>query len=179
MHNAYRTYKGCDQGLKVGPYSFGDGAAKLDFVDHFAYQDGILLHSWDTSMPDNNVGDHCLNRRCGGLYLPVDAHPNIEHWQDGTVIRPRIQSYDSTFGLQATDPIAVHLNGVAKTIASHPAVSTFNDMNDGWHGSDAHDHSGECYIPGYMSVNVPKTGTMIRMVSFSAQGNFLQVEVNK
>ena len=39
----YRTYKGYDYGLKVGPYYFGYGDAKPDFVDHFPYQDGLLL----------------------------------------------------------------------------------------------------------------------------------------
>ncbi len=29
-----------------------------DYVDHFAYQDGLLIHYWDTSQADNNTGLH-------------------------------------------------------------------------------------------------------------------------
>ncbi len=56
----YRTYKGYDQGLKVGPYYFGylDNPLLGNFVDHFAYQDGLLINYWDTSVADNNTGLH-------------------------------------------------------------------------------------------------------------------------
>ena len=68
----YRTYKSHDYGLKVGPYYFGylDNPELLDWVDHFAYQDGMLVHYWDTSQPDNNTGLHPGQ----GLLLPIDAH---------------------------------------------------------------------------------------------------------
>jgi len=53
----FRTYKGYDQGLKVGPYYFGylNDLALGNWVDHFAYQDGLLINYWDTSQADNNT----------------------------------------------------------------------------------------------------------------------------
>jgi immune inhibitor A len=178
----FRTYKGYDDGLRTGPYNFGFLNSDPNWVEHFSYQDGLLVWYYDESFADNSVGDNCASGRCGGgLYLPVDAHPNIELWSDGTVMRPRIQSYDSTFGLEPTEEITVHMNGQPTVIESKPAVPIFDDTNDYWSLTDSNgnDHSGERYIPGYVGVNVPKTGTTIRVVSVSAQGNFMQVHVNK
>ena len=76
----YRTYKGYDYGLKVGPYYFGylNNPMLGNWVDHFAYQDGLLINYWDTSQADNNTGLHPGQ----GLLLPVDAHPQ------GALARP-------------------------------------------------------------------------------------------
>ncbi len=75
----FRTYRGYDDGLRTGPYNFGflDNPKLQNWVEHFPYQDGLLVWYYDNSFPDNNVGDNCLSGRCGGLYLPVDAHPNL------------------------------------------------------------------------------------------------------
>jgi hypothetical protein len=35
--------------------------------------------------------------------------------------------HDSTFGLEPTDPITLHINGVTGSIASKPAVPVFDD----------------------------------------------------
>ena len=42
----YRTYKGYDSTLKVGPYFFGylNSPTLANFVDHFPYQDGLLIN---------------------------------------------------------------------------------------------------------------------------------------
>ena len=63
--------------LRTGPYNFGFGDTKPDWVEHFPYQDGLLIWYLDYSFADNNVGDNCLSGRCGGLFLPVDAHPEL------------------------------------------------------------------------------------------------------
>ncbi len=56
----FRTYKGYDRTLKVGPYYFAyaDNPNLLDFVDHFAYQDGLLINYWDTSQTNNQTRIH-------------------------------------------------------------------------------------------------------------------------
>ena len=50
----------------------------------------------------------------------------------------------------------------------------FNDMNDYWVAPDA--SIGHL---GWASVPVPHTGTTIRVLSTSNNGNFMQVAVNK
>ena len=172
----YRTYLGYDESLRTGPYNFGflDNPQLQNFVEHFPYQDGLLVWYYDESFPDNSVGDHCAGGRCGGLYLPVDSHPDLLLRPDGQVWRARIQSYDSTFGKQATDQICLHNNSVEQCYGGLPGNATFDDTQSYW-------------VPpnpaignfGWSSVPLPATGTTIRVVSVSGQGNFMQVQVNK
>jgi immune inhibitor A len=172
----YRNYGGYDLALKLGPYNFDDPAG--NFVTHFPYQDGLLVWYYDTSWTDNNVGDHPGE----GLILPIDAHPAIMHYTSGTtpgaVVRVRLQSYDSTFGLDKTD--AFTLTGTAigtLNFPSRPAVRTFNDNQSHYTASDPGDALGH-YQARWISVNHPHTGTVIKVASVSAHGNFMQVILN-
>jgi len=62
-------------------------------------------------------------------------------------------------------------------------VPTFDDRNTYWFATDGHTggpggtHPGR-YQPGWYSVDVPKTGTTIQVVSQSKQGNQLNLQVN-
>jgi len=173
----YRNYRGYDDGLRTGPYNFGflDDPALGNWVEHFPYQDGLLVWYYDESFSDNNIGDNCLSGRCGGLVLPVDAHPDLLLRPDnGQVWRPRVQSYDSTFGLQSTDFVCLHMNSVEGCIGGLPANSFFSDNLDYWTPPDP--SIGHL---GWAGVQVPNTGTTIRVRSISAHGNFMQVHVNK
>lgn len=160
----YRTYKGYDSTLKVGPYFFGylNNPLLANFVDHFPYQDGLLINYWDTSQRNNNTRQH----PGAGLVLPIDAHPAALVRVDGPVWRNRVQAYDATFGLDPTDAFTLHVNSAASPIESQPAVSTFDDRTTYW---DAANPQG--------SVKNPNTGTQIRITSSSAQDSFMQVEV--
>ena len=172
----FRTYKGYDDGLRTGPYNFGFPDTAPNWVEHFPYQDGLLVWYYDTSFADNNVGDNCLAGRCGGLYLPVDAHPNLLLRPDnGKVWRPRIQSYDSTFGLQKTDQICLHTSStVSQCYGNLPANPKFDDTQSYWVAPNpAIGHFG------WSSVPLPGIGVTIRVKGVSAQGNFMQVDVNK
>ncbi len=178
--NAYvvenRGYRSYDTSLATA-YNFGFLNTMPDWVEHFRYQDGMLISYWDTSFGDNGVGDH----PGGGLILPIDAHPTFHHYCDGQLVRPRVLSFDSTFTLARTDAITINKNGCATNIASQPAVSKFNDMLDYWFPVDEHpvplDHVGR-YEPEWVGVNVPKTGTTIRLVDVDDKG-FLTIHVNK
>ncbi len=173
----YRTYKGYDDGLRTGPYNFGflDNPLLGNWVEHFPYQDGLLVWYYDESFTDNGVGDHCANGRCGGLYLPVDAHPDLLIRPDnGRVWRARVQSYDSTFGLQPTDVVCLHMNSVEGCYGGLPANPLFDDTQSYWVAPDASIGNN-----GWFSVPLPATGTTIRVTSVSARGNFMQVLVNK
>ncbi|MFC6288369.1 immune inhibitor A domain-containing protein [Nocardioides sp. GCM10027113] len=175
--NAYiaenRQYDGYDTSLRTA-YNFGFLDSRPDWVESFRYQDGLLIWYWNTQHADNNVGDHPGE----GLLLPVDAHPTLPHWNDGTLMRPRIASYDSTFGLKASDPVTLHNRSVPGRIARQAAVSVFDDTLTWWFGSDGHEvdgrHPGR-YQPGWFGVNPPKTGTTIRVVG--QKGDVMRVEV--
>ena len=69
-------------------------------------------------------------------------------------------------GLETTDPIVLHLNGVTGKIAKKPAVPLFDDTLAWWSAGDGHasPHPGR-YQPGWYGVDVPDTGTTIRVVS--------------
>ena len=90
----------------------------------------------------------------------MDAHPNLLIRPDGKVWRPRIQSYDSTFGLQRTDRIRLHLNSVGKTYGGLPANPVFDDTKSYW--SPPSTLTGNL---GWSSVRVPHTGTVIRVLA--------------
>lgn len=175
--NAYlaenRIYDGYDRGLRTGPYNFGFTPTKPRWVEHFPYQDGMLVWYYDTSHADNNVGDSCAAGRCGGLVLPVDAHPDLLLRPDGQVWRPRIQTYDSTFGLERTDRITLHQDGVAQRYGGLPANPLFDDTVSYWRAPDA--AIGNL---GWSSVPLPKTGTTIRVTSTSHDGAYLNVRVS-
>ncbi|MDG4552561.1 MAG: immune inhibitor A [Candidatus Contendobacter sp.] len=159
----FRTYKGYDQGLKVGPYYFGYPAMKPNYVDHFAYQDGLLINYWDTSQANNNTWLHPGR----GLLLPIDAHYATLYRVDGVRWRNRIQTYDSTFTLAPTDGIPnIHHADVLSPVPSLPAVKMFDDRTLHY---DPTNPLG--------SVIHPNTGTQIRIQSISAQDSFMQVEV--
>ncbi len=177
--NAYvvesRTYLGYDEALQKGPYNFTSGT----FVEHFPYQDGMLVWYWDTSFEDNNVGDH----PGGGLILPVDSHPAVLHWNDaaGSTARPRIQSYDASFTLGPTDAITLHNGPSSSTLTSpsQPGVAKFNDNNSYWVNGDPGDAAGNTrYQSEWNSVNVPHTGTTIQLKSMSSTG-IMTVDINK
>ena len=175
-----RQYIGYDRALKTGPYNF----TSATFVEHFPNQDGLLISYWDESVHNNNVGDHPGS----GWILPVDAHPAIEKWADGSQMRPRIQSYDSTFTTTKTDAITVHnpANGVATTIGPKAASSVFNDsLRDGdgtsiyWTPGDPSDApSNGRYQAEWNSVDVPDTGTVVRVKAISNTG-ILTLDLNK
>lgn len=158
----FRQYRGYDTGLQTGPYNFGFRNSRPDWVEHYPYQDGLLISYWDVFFSDNNTSEH----PGGGLILPVDAHPSPLMRASGVPWSARVQSYDSTFGLDPTDAITLNTLGLPSFHPSLPPVPVFYDLNDYW--SPATPLSG---------VQVPRTGASIRVVNTSAQGNFMEVQV--
>jgi immune inhibitor A len=174
----YRQYRGYDESLKTGPYNFGD-PSKPDWAERLPYQDGLLVTYWNDQYADNSVGEH----PGGGLILPVDAHPKLTYEptddegtdrNDGETWRPRIQSYDSTFGLERTDKLTLHDpdSGEAGKYGDLAAVSTFDDTKD-WYVAPGEQPDAD----GWSGVDVPKTGTTIRVIS-TAQGGFMEIQLN-
>ena len=170
--NAYvlenRQYDGYDASLRTA-YNFGFLDQRPDWVETYPYQDGLLVWYWNDEFTDNNVGDHPGE----GLLLPVDAHPTFHHYADGTLMRQRLLSYDSTFGVERTDAITIHKNSEPASIPSQPAVRTFDDTETWWYDCDddacTGGHDGR-YQPGWTGVDVPKTGTTVT-VNGSVKGH--------
>ncbi|MEU6220205.1 immune inhibitor A domain-containing protein [Streptomyces sp. NPDC047022] len=158
-----RQYVSYDKTLKLGPYNFGFQTTRPNWVEHYAYQNGLLVWLWDTSQSDNNVSAHPGE----GLILPVDANAKPLKWADGTYMRTRIQGFDSTFSLERTDAITLHNNGVATKIKSRPGVPVFDD------------HKGTYYYSEtpYAGVKVPDTHTRIRLLHQTHDGSVLTVAV--
>ena len=118
-----RSYVSFDKYLKTGPYNFGWVSTKPDFVEHFAYQTGLLISYWDTSQSDNNVSVHPGE----GLNLYIDSHPETLYQLSGTPWRARIQIYDAPFGLTKADSMTLHTNGVASYIRGQAGQPVFDD----------------------------------------------------
>ena len=66
-----RTYLSYDSGLQTGPYQFSFALTDPDKVEHFEFQDGLLVWMVDEAYTDNNNSEHTGR----GLALPVDARP--------------------------------------------------------------------------------------------------------
>ena len=186
-YNAYlaenRLYSSYDRSLKTA-YNFGFLDRRPDWVESYPFQDGVLISYFDTSQLDNNVGDHPGK----GLILPIDAHPAPLHWSDGWLMRPRIQAFDATFGLDRTDRLELHKDSRRTVIPSQRAVDTFDDTKSWWSASDGHahdaSHSGSAsshdhYQVGWIGVNVPQTGTSIRVRSTSTRNGTATLEVRR
>lgn len=151
-HPAYyiasnREYVSYDKGLRTGPYNFGF-PNRPNWVEHFPYQDGVLLSYWNSAQNDNNVGEHPGN----GLILPIDAHPHPLQGPGGEFWRTRIQVYDATFGLQDTDEFVLHKGNKRDHFRSRAGQPYFDDDKRYWFRPKP--DSG---------VKLPDTGTEMRV----------------
>ncbi|MEU0095366.1 immune inhibitor A domain-containing protein [Kribbella sp. NPDC006257] len=151
-----------DANLKTGPYNFGFLNTQPDKVEHFPYQQGLLIWYVDTSVPDNNVSVHPGTGRA----LPIDARPVPINRIDGTVWRPRVSGYDAPFGLIKADSFTLHFNGQASYIRGQDAVPTFNDSKSYWFPE----------LPNN-SVKIPNNGVNIKVTGQS--GTSMTVKVSK
>ncbi|GAA1569100.1 MULTISPECIES: immune inhibitor A domain-containing protein [Kribbella] len=156
------NYVAYDKHLQTGPYNFGWASTLSDKVEHFPYQDGLLIWYWDTSQSDNNTNTH----PGAGLILPVDAHPTPINRMDGLLWRPRVSAYDAPFGLEKADSFTLHVNGQASYVRGQNAVPTFNDSKSYWSADQP-----------TSSVKVPNNGVNIKVLSKT--GTSMKVQVSK
>ncbi|MFK4864461.1 immune inhibitor A domain-containing protein [Streptomyces sp. JHA19] len=158
-----RQYVSYDKTLKTGPYNFGFSTTRPDWVEHYAYQNGLLIWKWDTSQLDNNTSQH----PGAGLILPVDSHPTQLKWTNGTLMRNRIQAYDSPFSTFRTDGMTLHNADVAAKIPSRPGVGVFNDRTNTYY--DASNPTA--------GVKITDTNTKIKIVKEAKDGSTIELEV--
>ncbi|WP_370950094.1 immune inhibitor A domain-containing protein [Amycolatopsis sp. cg5] len=123
-----RTYESYGKYNRTGPYrySFPD---KPDWVEHFPYQDGLLVSLWDTSHLDNNTSEHPGE----GLILPIDANPAPIYNLEGKAWPPTVAGYDAPFGLQKSDSFTLHINGKASYVRGQSAQPVFDDTKQFWY----------------------------------------------
>ncbi|MEU8459532.1 immune inhibitor A domain-containing protein [Streptomyces sp. NPDC029003] len=158
-----RRYVSYDSTLKVGPYNFGFSNTKPGWVEHYPYQDGLLIWLWDTSQKDNNTSQHPGS----GLILPIDANAKPMKWSDGTLLRNKIQPYDAAFSAYSTDAFTLHKNGEALFLKPKPAQLVFDD------------HKGKYYYDENPtgSVKVTDTNTKIKIAKETYDGLQMTIEV--
>ncbi|HEY3505040.1 MAG TPA: immune inhibitor A domain-containing protein [Actinocatenispora sp.] len=163
-----RQYVDYDDALRTGPYNFGFGDSRPDWVEHFPYQNGLLIWYVNYAYEDNNTIAH----PGGGLILPVDAHPTALKWSNGTLVGNRIQPYDATFGLRPSPALDLHrAGGLTLDQASQAAAKTFDDSDPNRYYDPANKQG---------SVKVAGSGTKIAVVKESANGNItIQVSFAK
>jgi len=157
-----RTYASYDRYLESGPYNLGF-PSRPDWVEHFPYQNGLLVNYWDTSQGDNNESEHPGQ----GLVLPIDANPRPIYRLDGKPWRGRVQTYDAPFGLEKSDSFTLHAQetGAASYIRGQAAVPTFDDRKEYWDPA----------LP-YVGVKVPHVGVQIRVTQQS--GTSMRIRVS-
>ncbi|WP_018155168.1 immune inhibitor A domain-containing protein [Demetria terragena] len=162
----HRRYSGYDTTLQTGPYSRGYASTRPDVVEHYPYQDGLLIWYVNNAYKDNNVAKH----PGGGQVIPVDANPKPMKWPDGADTSTTLQSYDSTFGTTKTDAFTLHKNGLAANIKSKPGVKVFDDTNPNayWYESNQ-----------YHSTKVAGTGTKILVKGQTKDGTTVSVQFPK
>lgn len=132
-------------------------------MEHYPYQNGLLIWKWDTSQADDNTSVHPGE----GLILPIDSHPAPLKFADGTLMRNRVQAFDSTFSWYPTDAITLHKADVATKIKSRPGVPVFDDGRSTYY--DASNPAA--------GVKVTDTNTSIKIISEPLSGSTITVKV--
>jgi immune inhibitor A len=145
---SYRSYTSYDKYLRTGPYNFGWANTRPDWVEHFPYQDGLLISYWDTSYGDNNESEHPGH----GLVLPIDSHPQPIYRLDGNPWRGRIQTYDAPFSTEKADSFTLHNNGKASYVRGQAAQRVFDDRRSYWSA-----------VQPTVGVKVPEAGVRIKV----------------
>jgi immune inhibitor A len=158
-----RQPTGYDKTLVEGPYSFDyPVSAPSAKVDHFPYQDGLLVWYVNGLYEDNDASTH----PGAGYALPVDSNPAYTFWTTSGPTRfyasGDLNSRDATFDVDDVDPL--HLTNEANgtmhfDVNGHPSVPVFDDSN----------------VNGYVDTTTARTqwytvkvagnGTMIQVLS--------------
>jgi immune inhibitor A len=178
-----KQYLGYDATLKTGPYNFDYAKSAPNKVDHFAYQDGLLVWYHNGLYGDNNTIDH----PGGGQALPVDANATFGYWTLGGRPAPRsakyasskLQAFDATFDVDQTDGLLLTREDptdgtpVTYNVPAHQSVPVFDDSDVNAY-YDATDAKTKQY-----STQVAGVGTMIQVVSSNEANGQMRLKVGK
>ncbi|MEJ3749764.1 immune inhibitor A domain-containing protein [Actinomycetes bacterium KLBMP 9797] len=157
----HRSYVSYDKYLKTGPYFFGYLNTMPDKVDHYAYQQGLLISYWDTFYADNDTFEHPGE----GRNMIIDAHPAPFYRIDGAPWRARVQVYDAPFSLTKADSFTLHVNGQPSYIRGQAAQPVFDDTKKYWYEE----------LPNH-GVKLPAVGVKIRVLS--VDGTSIKIRIS-
>ena len=160
---ARRSPVSYDQYLKTGPYNFGF-PDRPNWVEHYAYQDGILLTYLDGSQADNNTNEHPGE----GRSLNIDSHPVPINNTCGTTWRTRIQIYDAPFSKKKADSMTLHCDGRASYVRGQAGQPVFDDSKTWWYAAQPE-----------QGVKVPKNGVKIAVTAEAANTTTVKVSSTK
>ncbi len=144
-----RSYVSYDKYLKTGPYYFGYANTRPDWVDHYAYQEGLLISYWNLRYADNDTFEHPGE----GRNLYIDAHPRPIYNLTGAPWRARVQVYDAPFSLKKADSFTLHINSQPQYIRGQAAQPLFDDTDQYWYPE----------LPNH-GVKLPATGVKIKVL---------------
>ncbi|WP_176308468.1 immune inhibitor A domain-containing protein [Micromonospora sp. NBS 11-29] len=144
-----RTYVSYDKYLKTGPYYFGYANTRPDYVDHYAYQEGLLISYWNLRYADNDTFVHPGE----GRNMIIDARPRPLYNLTGQPWRARVQVYDAPFGLKKADSFTLHINSQPQYVRGQDAQPLFDDTKQYWFPE----------LPNH-GVKLPATGTKIKVL---------------
>ncbi|SCE67026.1 immune inhibitor A [Micromonospora tulbaghiae] len=144
-----RSYVSYDKYLKTGPYFFGYANTRPDYVDHYAYQEGLLISYWNLRFADNDTFAHPGE----GRNMIIDAHPRPIYNLTGAPWRARVQVYDAPFSLKKADSFTLHVNSQPQYIRGQAAQPLFDDTKQYWYPE----------LPNH-GVKLPATGTKIKVL---------------
>lgn len=145
----HRSYVGYDKYLQTGPYYFGYANTRPDYVDHYAYQEGLLISYWNTRWEDNDTFEHPGE----GRNLYIDSRPEPIYNLTGQPWRARIQVYDAPFSTRTADSFTLHHNSEPQYIRGKGPKPLFDDTKQYWYPE----------LPNH-GVKLPATGTKIKIV---------------
>ncbi|MDQ3616973.1 MAG: immune inhibitor A [Actinomycetota bacterium] len=146
---SHRDYVSFDKYLQSGPYNFGFLDSQPNRVEHFPYQDGLLISYWDTFYNDNNTSQHPGE----GMILPVDANPRPIVRLDGEFWRSRVAGYDAPFSREKSDSFTLHVDSEPSYIRGQAAQPLFRDNKKYWYAETP-----------TANVKVPDNGVNIKVV---------------
>ncbi|MDA8442094.1 MAG: immune inhibitor A [Peptococcaceae bacterium] len=176
--NGFRQFAGSEttyaaqyyMGQLERPYATNAGLKQVynyygaNGFERFAYEPGMLLWYRDTSMPDNNVGNHPGQ----GRLLLVDAHSTPMLMSNGKPFRTRIQLYDAPFGVNYTAPLNIHdTSSVLNRFRPEAPVQVFDDTQSYYSTAAPYD-----------SVITPSYGVKVTVAGVSQNGSAALIDVN-
>ena len=172
-----RQYVGYDDTLRTGPYQFSYPYTAPDKVQHFPFQNGMLVWYVNHAYADNNVATH----PGAGNAMVVDARPNSLTYPDGSSPSNRREPFDATFGLEPVDSVCL-TKEVATTVKGSTSISEVEACN-----SDADRVAKPTFddtlVDQYYSVAAPQNSVKVanegvKATVVSEDAGFLTVDVS-